>query len=126
MTKLSDKEIQELLENNDNQIVDDSTRLYNKVFEALNTDPNYELSPNFAANVIGSLEAKSDKTERIIYVIGILGMIVSIVLTLALIVIFAGDTMLKYMPYVLVSSAVLLLIQYFDKMIPKDIVLKGK
>jgi hypothetical protein len=119
MTKLSDKEIQELLEGNKNQVTDDNTKLYSKVFEALKTEPNYELSPNFTSNVISVLEAKSDKTERIIYVIGILGMIVSIVLTLALIVIFAGDTMLKYIPYVLVSSAVLILIQYFDRMVLK-------
>ncbi|MEQ8475755.1 hypothetical protein [Fulvivirga sp.] len=114
MTNLSDKEIQELLEKGKTQSFDNNEKLYSKVFDALKAEPDFELSKQFSSNVIASIEAKSDSTEKVIYVIGVLGILVSFALTLALIVAFAGDSMLKYLPHLLISSVVLLLVQYLD------------
>ncbi|MTI39181.1 hypothetical protein [Fulvivirga lutimaris] len=121
MTKLSEKEIQDILESGSAQSLDKDTKLYKEVFDALSTEPEYKLSPQFAANIISTVEAKADKTERVIYVIGVLGLVVSFFLTIALIVVFGGESMLRYIPHLLIGSGVIILAQYFDRLIPKNI-----
>jgi hypothetical protein len=47
--------------------------------------------------------------------------IASLILTLAMIVIFGGDGMLQYIPHLLIGSGVIVLAQYFDRLLPKNI-----
>lgn len=122
MSKLLDKDIQNLLEKGESDFSNKDSRLYNEVFKALNAEPDFELSHNFSANVVSALEAKSDSTDRIIYFLGILGVIISLILALAMIVIFGGDHMLQYLPHLLIGSGIIVLAQYFDRLLPKNIV----
>ena len=125
MSKLSDKDIQDLLEKGENTVSDKNSKLYSEVFKALKAQPEFELPHSFSANVVSALEAKNDSTERIIYFFGILGAITSLILALAMIVIFGDEGMLQYMPHLLIGSAVILLVQYLDEKV-KDITITAK
>lgn len=122
MSRLSDKDIQDLLEKGENSVSDKDSRLYSEVFKALKAEPDFELSHNFSANVVSALDTKSDSTDKVIYFLGLLGVITSSILTLAMIIIFGGDSMLQYIPHLLIGSGVIILVQYFDGLLPKNIV----
>jgi hypothetical protein len=116
MSKLTDNEIQELLEQGNFQTdQNDDIKLYKKVFEILGKEPDFELSPRFADNIIDSISLKSDRSERIIFVLGAIGLFMSIVLALVFIGMFAKDTILPYLPHLAIGSVLLLLIQWLDK-----------
>jgi len=114
MSKLTDKEIQKLLDQQQSLQGDDAD-LYQKVYHALEKEPDFELSAQFSDKVIGALSAKSSFLEKMLLALAAFGILSTLILAVILIKMFASPTVVEYLPYMGVGSVFIILIQWLDK-----------
>lgn len=125
MKKLTDKEIQELMDKTGAQdLFDrDDTRLYSKIYSALNEEVKFELPTNFAHSVANMVELNDKlrdlKIEKIWIGLGVLTLVISLLVVVVLLTVFSNINISAYLPMLALGSILILLIQYFDRKVKK-------
>ncbi len=114
MKKLTDSEIQELLDKGELP-GGAGAELYKKVFNTLAEEPDYRLSANFANAVVNKVATKTSLVEKLLYFLCGLAALSTLILAVVLINIFASPSMITYLPYMGIGFVMIGLIQWLDK-----------
>ena len=125
MKKLSDSELQELMDKGGINALPstEDTNLYQSVYSALNEEIEYELPTNFAHSVAHLVELNSEmkdlKIERLWMTLGSFVMMISMLIVIGVLSIYNDINFGTYLPMIALGSILILVIQYFDRKVKK-------
>ena len=125
MKKYTDKEIQELLDKNGEAELKptDDVQLYKKMYTALNEKPLFQLSHNFANNIVETIKtkevAKTEREEKLWLVIGFLGILALVVAGLVWMSHLISADMSKYIYASVIGTTLIFAVQWVDRKVKR-------